>query len=117
MLESPSSVRTFTFGGASNVVLSMNILTWNVRGLVKDFSNMHFVDIFCLPESKLEEISFVTWREIGGNRLNKFCFVSARGSARGIIIGWNNAVVTGTPVWKGTFTLTVEFYSKNMNLT
>ncbi|KAH7677354.1 DNase I-like protein [Dioscorea alata] len=79
----------------------MNIVSWNVRGLgqaskrflVKDFLNLHFADVCCLQESKLEKISLATWREIGGQRLNQFLFLLARGLARGIIIGWNSALV------------------------
>lgn len=60
--------------------------------------------------SKLEEISLASWREIGGHRLDNFCFVPARGSAGGIIIGWNSAILTGTFVSGGTFSLTVKFF-------
>lgn len=106
-------------------MLSMNFITWNVRGLgkpakgflVKDFLNLHFTDICCLQESKLDEISAATWREIGGSRLDNFCFILARGSAGGIVIGWNSALQTGTPVWRGNFTLSIEFYTRNVNLT
>lgn len=34
-----------------------------------------------------------------------------------IVIGWNSAILTGKPVWSGTFTLSVEFFAKNVNLT
>lgn len=65
----------------------MNIITWNVRGLgnpakrfmVKDFLKMHYADMYCLHESKLEKISSVFWREIGGCRLDEFCFLLACG--------------------------------------
>ncbi|XP_039127523.1 uncharacterized protein LOC120263623 [Dioscorea cayenensis subsp. rotundata] len=78
---------------------------------------MHFADVCCLQESKLEEISAATWREIGGHRLDKFCFVPARGSAGGIIVGWNSASFTCSILTRGTFCLTVEFYSKLVNVT
>lgn len=73
----------------------MNIVTWNVRGLgsptkcflFKDFLNLHFPDVCCLQESKLEVISTVTWREIGGNRLDQFVFLPSVGAFGGIIIG------------------------------
>lgn len=67
----------------------MNIISWNVRGmgrpakcfLVKDFLNLHFTDVCCLQESKLENISVVTWREIGGPRLDKFAFTPSVGAS------------------------------------
>lgn len=135
MFESHLSLRTFSFSsfkgvgscfkGAIALVVSMNIISWNVRGLgkpakrflVKDFLNMHFADICCLQESKLEEISSSIWREIGGHRLDKFCFVPAHGSIGGIVMGWNSAIFDGTMLIRGTFCLTVEFFSKNVNLT
>lgn len=103
----------------------MNIITWNVMGLgkpakwflEKDFLNMHFADICCLQESKLEEISDSTWREIGGYRLDKFSFIPAHGSGRGTVIGWNSALMTGTLVGRGNFSLLIEFYSRILNLT
>lgn len=102
----------------------MNVITWNVRGLgkpakqflVKDFLNLHFANVCCLQESKLEEISLASWREIGGSRLDQFLCVPARGTAGGIIIGWNSGILTGKLVKKGLFSLTVDFYSKRDNL-
>lgn len=82
----------------------VNVITWNVRGLgkpakrflVKDFLLMHYADVCCLQESKLKDISPASWREIGGNHLDQFFnFVPARGTAGGIIIGWNSAIMTG----------------------
>lgn len=95
----------------------MNIITWNVMGLgkpakwflEKDFLNMHFADICCLQESMLEEISDSTWRKIGGCRLDKFCFIPARGSAGGIVIGWNSALMTGTLVGRGNSRFRLSF--------
>lgn len=95
----------------------MNIVTWNVKGfgraskhsLVKDFLKLHFADVCCLQESKLEDISLMTWREIGGTFIDQFSFIPVRGSAGGVILGWNNLVVTGQLVQVGVFSLTVDF--------
>lgn len=102
----------------------MNIITWNVRGLgkpakrflVKDFINMHFAEVCCLQESKLEEISPASWREIGGSLLDQFFFVPARGTTGGIILGWNSVILIGKLLIMGTFSLTMEFCSKRENL-
>lgn len=69
----------------------MNVITWNVRGLgksakrflVKDFLNLHYAEVCCLQESKLELVSPASWREISGGCLDQFEFVPAKGSARG----------------------------------
>lgn len=76
-------------------VLLMNIINWNVRGpgrpakwfLVKDFLRLHFADVCCLREMKLEEISPSVWREIGDPHIDQFAFVPAKGTARGIALG------------------------------
>ncbi|KAH7657855.1 DNase I-like protein [Dioscorea alata] len=102
----------------------MNLITWNVRGLgrpakrflVKDFLLMHFADLCCLQESKLEGISPSIWREIGGGRLDQFLMVLARRSPGGIIIGWNSVLMSAKLLSAGTFSLTMEFYSKFNNL-
>lgn len=102
----------------------MNVITWNVRGLgkpakrflVKDFLNLHFANVCCLQESKLEEISLSSRREIGGSRLDQYLCVPARGTAGGIIIGWNSGILKGKLVKKGLFSLKVDFYSKRDNL-
>lgn len=101
----------------------MNIVTWNVRGLgrpakrflVKDFLNLHFADVCCLQESKLESIPDATWREIGGPRLDKFVFLPSAGASGGIVIGWNSVILTVSDATKGDFSVSVDFYSKRDN--
>ncbi|KAH7658951.1 DNase I-like protein [Dioscorea alata] len=101
----------------------MNIITWNVRELgrpakrflVRDFLNLHFADVCCLQESKLDNISPTLWREIGGSKLDQFAFVPARGSVGGIIMGWNSGSLYGSLVKIGTFSLTVDFLSRSDN--
>lgn len=73
----------------------MNLINWNIRGLgqpakrflVKGFLHLHFADVCCLQETKLEEITSVTWKEVGGSYLDQFVFLPANRSAGGIIVG------------------------------
>lgn len=58
----------------------------------------------------------MVWREISGTRLDQFEFNPARGSAGGIIVRWNSAVVTGKVLSVGEFSLAVEFYSMHVNV-
>lgn len=81
--------------------------------LVKDFLQLHHADICCLQKSKLSTIDLTTWRSIGGPRLDKFSFIPAIGSAGGIFIGWNNSLFDGKLIFKGMFSLTLEFTNKN----
>ncbi|KAH7690240.1 Exodeoxyribonuclease III protein [Dioscorea alata] len=97
----------------------MNIVSWNVRGLersakqflVKDFLALHFADLCCLQEYKLEEIQLSTWKEIGGVKLDQFNFLLARGSASGIILGWNPQATSGRLTKMGEFSILVDFCS------
>lgn len=101
----------------------MNIVSWNVRGLgkpakrflVRDFLNLHFAEVCCLQESKLELVSQLLWCEIGGPRLDQFAFAPAKGSAGGIIVGWNSADIIGQVMFVGEFSLTMAFFSKRFN--
>lgn len=82
----------------------MNIISWNVRSLgrlakrflIKDFLSLHQAEVCCMQESKLVEISITTWREIGGSYLDQFVFAPTEGSAGGMIIEWNGAILVGT---------------------
>lgn len=101
----------------------MNIISLNVRGIgrlskrfiVKDFLHLHYADICCLQETKLEMIQPAIWRDIGGTSLDKFVFISAKGSTGGIVIGWNSALLTGALVQVGEFSVTVDFVAKKDN--
>lgn len=70
-----------------------------------------------MHESKLKDISATIWREIGGNRLDQFIFVPTKGSAGGIILGWNDALLVGMLENVGTFIITIEFHSVRDNFT
>lgn len=97
----------------------MNVISWNVRGLgrpakhflVKDFFALHFADVCCLQESKLEEISISTWMEVGGSRINNCHFLPTRSSAGGIILGWNSQVNVGSLANVGVFSISIHFCS------
>lgn len=52
------------------------------------------------------------WREIGGSRLDQFAYVPAKGSAGGMIIGWNSAILTRRVVTVGEFSLMIDFICK-----
>ncbi|KAH7659258.1 RNA-directed DNA polymerase protein, partial [Dioscorea alata] len=75
------------------------------------FLHLHFVDVCCLQETKLDVVTGSIWREIGGTRLDKFLYLPARGLAGGIIIGWNSFAVTGSLAFSGMFSLSIDFKS------
>lgn len=71
--------------------------------LVKDFLNLHFVDVCCLQESKLHTISGITWREISGPRLDQFSFLPSIGMLGDIIVGWNSVLIKGSIAMRESF--------------
>lgn len=95
----------------------MNIIRWNVRGLgrpakrylVKDFLEIHHVDVCCIQESKLAEINQLIWRSICDTRLDQFGLVPSIGTSGGVIIGWNSRLYKGKVIFVGTYCLFVEF--------
>lgn len=72
---------------------------------------LHFANVCCLQESKLDEISMSTWREIGGYRINNFHFLPARGSAGEIILGCNSQLNSGCLANVGAFSISFDFCS------
>lgn len=64
---------------------------------------------------KLELVTQATWREIGGTRLDQFVFAPSKGTARGLIVGWNSTIFIGTLEKVGAFSITVEFHDKRDN--
>lgn len=97
--------------------MNLNIISWNVRGLgrstkkalVKNFIELHRVDVCCFQEKKLSIISQPSWRDIGVSKLDQFCFLRANGTSGGMVIGENNNHRNGKVVSVGIFCLTVEF--------
>lgn len=95
----------------------MNIICWNVRVLgrlakrylIQDFLNIHWADVYYLQESKLEKIPLPMWRVIGGNCLDQYVFLPAKGTTSGIIIGWNNTALSDKLILIGDFNVTVDF--------
>lgn len=70
---------------------------------------MHRVEVCCFQETKLSEISQPSWREIGGSKLDHFCFSPANGTSGSMVIGWNSSLRKGRVVSVGSFCLSVEF--------
>ncbi|XP_039053773.1 uncharacterized protein LOC120195908 [Hibiscus syriacus] len=83
-----------------HLMVEWSIMCWNVRGLgrkVKARAIRRFVEekkptILFLQESKLETVSTMLGRKMGGKILNGLAVVPAVGSAGGLITMWNQKV-------------------------
>lgn len=108
---------------ASTFLFTMKILSWNVIGLgrpskrhlVKDLILSSLENIVCIQESKLQDLHSLTWRSIGGSRLDTFDFLPALGSARGIIMAWDSSQVIDSLIHKGSYSIMTRFTNRENN--
>ena len=77
--------------------MKLKLLSWNVRGannpnkrnIIRNFIRSQRVDLVCLQETKIQEMSSVVVRSLGAGRMAEWRTVEAEGSAGGILVFWN----------------------------
>jgi exonuclease III len=77
-----------------------NILFWNVRGLngaarqdvVRNLVVASKIDVVCVQETKMEDISCITLICMMGQSFSNFCFLPSVGASRGILVTWRDQV-------------------------
>jgi hypothetical protein len=93
------------------------ILSWNIRGLnegnkrlkVKKFLSLWKVDIVCLQESKLELITTGLVQSLWRCSYVEWCHVASFGASGGILLMWDQRVVTKVDVCLGNFVVACSF--------
>ena len=97
--------------------MKVKIISWNVRGVngpekrkvIKNFLRSYRVDIVCLQETKVQEMSVELVRSLGvGRRLN-WKALNAEGSAGGIILFWDNSRITLVDSMVGSYSVSCLF--------
>ena len=98
---------------------SMNliILIWNVRGannrnkrkIIKSLIKDHRVDLVCLQETKIQEMSTTIVRSLGVGRFLDWVALDSNGAAGSILIFWDNRVLNRLGVEMGEFLLSCRF--------
>ena len=81
--------------------MKLRILSWNVRGandgakrkVLKTFIKMQRVDVVCLQETKLKEVSNRMIKSLGVGRFLKWVAIKAKGASGGILIFWDTQVI------------------------
>jgi hypothetical protein len=69
--------------------------------------------VFCIHETKMEDINPHSFRRLAPKRFTKFAFNPSRGvSGGGILIGWNDSLLQGTIQEVNLFSITVDFASR-----
>ena len=77
--------------------MKLKLFSWNVRGvnnpnkrnIIRNFIGSQRVDLVCLQETKIQELSSAIVRSLGAGRLDEWRTVEAAGTAGGILVFWN----------------------------
>ena len=78
--------------------MKIRLLSWNVIGandndkrkIIKSFIKSQRVDVVCLQDTKIKEMTIGLVRSLGVGRHLDWSAVNSRGVARGIMVFWDN---------------------------
>ncbi|WJZ83279.1 hypothetical protein VitviT2T_002974 [Vitis vinifera] len=97
--------------------MKIRILSWNVRGanncdkrkVIKALIKKNKVDLVCLQETKIQEMTRGIIRSIGVGRFLDWGTVDSRGSAGGIVVFWDNRMLEMIELEKGECSISCHF--------
>ena len=97
--------------------MKLKILSWNVRGvndrnkrkLIKALIRSQNVDLVCLQETKMTEMSLGVVRSLGVGRFLEWGALDARGAAGGVVVFWDNRVLELMGLEVGLFSISCRF--------
>ena len=97
--------------------MKLKLLTWNVRGannlikrnVIRNFIRSQRVDLVCLQETKLQNLSSADARSLGMGRLADWRAVEAEGSAGGVLVFWDTRKLELVEAELGHFSVTCMF--------
>ena len=97
--------------------MKLKILSWNVRGvndrnkrkLIKALIRSQNVDLVCLQETKMIEMSLGVVRSLGVGRFLEWGDLDARGAAREVVVFWDNRVLELMGLEVGLFSISCRF--------
>ena len=97
--------------------MNLIILIWNVRGannqnkrkIIKSLIKDHRVDLVCLQETKIQEMSTTIVRSLGVGGFLDWVALDSNGAAGSILIFWDNRVLNRLGVEMGEFLLSCRF--------
>ncbi|XP_034697243.1 uncharacterized protein LOC117923106 [Vitis riparia] len=99
--------------------MKLRMLTWNVRGanncdkrkVIKALIRKNRVDLVCLQETKIQEMTTGIVRSLGVGRFIEWGAIDSRGAAGGIVVIWDNRMLELVDMQKGLFSITCTFKS------
>ena len=97
--------------------MKIKILSWNVRGannsdkrkVIKSVIKSNKVDVVCLQETKIKDMSTRLVRSLGVGRHLDWRAINSRKAVGGVLVFWDNRVVELLEVEKGMFTISCQF--------
>ena len=97
--------------------MRLRILSWNVRGvndkdkrrLIKNVIKSQKVDLVCLQETKIQEMSNGMVRSLGIGRCLEWRALNSRGATRGFVVFWDNRVLQMVEMEVGKFIISCRF--------
>ena len=97
--------------------MKIKILAWNVREvndknkrkLIKALISSQKVDLVCLQQNKMTEMSLGVARSLGVGRFLEWGALNARGAAGGVIVFWDNKVLELVGMEVGLFSISYRF--------
>ena len=97
--------------------MNLKLLSWNVRGannpnkrnIIRNFIRTQRVDLVCLQETKIQELSSAVARSLGAGRLAEWRAVEAEGTAGGILVFWDTRKLELVETEIGHFSVTCKF--------
>ena len=93
--------------------MKINFLSWNVRGandrnerkIMKALIKSQRVDLVCLQEAKIQDMSLGLVRNLGVGRFLGWGAANARGAASGVVVIWDNKVLELVGMEVGLFSI------------
>ena len=97
--------------------MKIKILSWNVRGvndrnkrkLIKALIRSQKVDLVCLQETKMIEMSLGVVRSLGVRRYLGWGALNARGAIGEVVVFWDNRVLELVGMEVGLFSISCRF--------
>ena len=97
--------------------MKLRILLWNVRGandsdkrkLRKVVIKSQKVDLVCLQETKIQEITNGIVQSLRVGRCLEWGAMNSRGVARGVVVFWDNRVLQLEELEVGNFSISCRF--------
>ncbi|RVW28979.1 LINE-1 reverse transcriptase-like [Vitis vinifera] len=98
-------------------VMKLRVLSWNVRGandsekrkVIKALIKSQKVDVVCLQETKIQEMSRMIVRSLGVGRCLDWKVLNSRGASGGVLVFWDKRVLHLLEAEVGNFSVSCRF--------